>query len=146
MSRKIFVNVAVADLNRSRAFFGSLGFAFNDQFCDDTAICMVISEENYVMLLTHDKFRQFTPPGRDICDTAKHNEMLLCLSCDSRQEVDDLVTKAVQAGGTNFGEPQDYGFMYGRSIQDLDGHVWELMFMDMSAVPASPAEHSTAKV
>lgn len=131
MRTKIFVNLAVADLPRSMAFFKALGYSHNPQFTDDTAACIVISEEIYVMVLTHAKFREFAP--KDICDTTKCNEALLTLSCESRQAVDDLVARAVAAGGKTFEEPTDYGFMYSHSFIDPDGHGWGLFHM--SAMP-----------
>ncbi len=133
MNTQIFVNLPVADLPRSRGFFKALGFTFNEQFSDDTAACVVISEHIYTMLLTHAKFREFTPKA--ICDTAKATEVLICLSCDSREELEQLVSKAVAAGGSTYAEPKDYGFMYQHSFQDLDGHQWELVHMDPSANP-----------
>ena len=135
MSTKIFVNLPVADLPRSRGFFQALGFTFNEQFCDDTAACVVISEHIFTMLLTHAKFREFTPKA--ICDTTKAAEALICLSCDSRREVDDLVRKAVAAGGSIYAEPKDYGFMYQHSFQDPDGHLWELIYMEAGAACAA---------
>ena len=127
MNSQIFLNLPVADLPKSREFFKSLGYTFNEQFCDDTAACVVISEHIYVMLLTHAKFREFTP--RSICDTAKASEVLICLSCDSREEVETLVRKAVAAGGSTYADPKDYGFMFQHSFHDLDGHSWELVHM-----------------
>jgi hypothetical protein len=132
MSRKIFVNLPVRDLNKSKDFFGRLGFSFNPQFTDETAACMVVSEDIYAMLLTHEKFKEFTP--HPISDAAKATEVLVCLSCESRGQVDEVVAKAVAAGGRTFKPPMDYGFMYGQSFQDLDGHIWEWMWMDPSAV------------
>ena len=131
MSTKIFVNLPVADLPRSMAFFKTLGYSHNPQFSDDTAACIVISEEIYVMILTEAKFREFAPKA--ICDTTKFNEVLLTLSCDSRQAVDDMVAKAVAAGGKTFEQPTDYGFMYSHSFIDPDGHGWGLFHM--SAMP-----------
>ena len=131
MRTQIFINLPVADLLRSLAFFKALGYAHNPKFTDDTAACIVISEEIHVMLLTHAKFREFTP--KEICDTAKSTEVLLCLSCASRAEVDEMVAKAVAAGGSTYAEPKDYGFMYGHSFADPDGHQWELVHM--SATP-----------
>ena len=131
MSTKIFVNLPVADLPRSMAFFKALGYSHNPQFTDDTAACIVISEEIYVMILTEAKFREFAPKA--ICDTTKFNEVLLTLSCDSRQAVDDMVAKAVAAGGKTFEQPTDYGFMYSHSFIDPDGHGWGLFHM--SAMP-----------
>src|SRR5262245_39662801 len=132
MARKIFVNLPVKDLKRSMAFFGKLGFTFNAQFTDETAACMVVSEDIYAMLLTREKFKSFTP--KQICDATKSTEVLVCLSAGSREEVNELVRTAVAAGGTTYNEPQDYGFMYGHGFQDLDGHIWELAFMEPSAI------------
>ena len=132
MAAKIFVNLPVKDLNRSVEFFSKLGFRFNPQFTDDTATCMIVSADIFVMLLTEEKFRTFTPKG--ICDATKSTEVLLCLSSDSREMVDEMITKAIRAGGTTYREPEDHGFMYGHSFQDLDGHIWEIIFMEPSAV------------
>lgn len=132
MSKQIFVNLPVHDLNKSMDFFKALGYQFNAQFCDDTAACMVISEQIFAMLLTHAKFQTFTP--NPISDAKKQSEVLVCLSCESRQQVDELIAKARAAGGTTFKDPDDHGFMYGHSFQDLDGHIWELIHMDPSHV------------
>ena len=132
MARKIFVNLPVKDLKQSIAFFGKLGFTFNSQFTDETGACMVVSDDIYAMLLTENKFKSFTP--KQLCDATKSTEVLVCLSTDSRQEVDQLVRKAVAAGGTTYNEPQDYGFMYGHGFQDLDGHIWELAYMEPDAI------------
>lgn len=132
MSKQIFVNLPVKDLNQSVDFFTKLGFNFNAQFTDETATCMIVGEDIFVMLLTHDKFKTFTPKA--ICDATKSTEVLVCLSCESREAVDDMVRKAVAAGGTTYNEPQDYGFMYAHGFQDLDGHIWEIMYMEPSAV------------
>lgn len=132
MSKKIFVNLPVRDLKKSMEFFAKLGFTFNSQFTDETAACMVVSDDIYAMLLTVEKFKTFTP--KQICDATKETEVLVCLSASSRTEVDDMVRKAVSAGGTLYKEPQDYGFMYGHGFQDLDGHIWELAFMESSAI------------
>ena len=131
-TRKTFVNLPVKNLKKSMEFFSKLGFSFNRQFTDDTAACMIVSEDIYVMLLTHPKFKGFTP--REICDTTKNTEVLVCLSSASRNEVDETVGKARAAGGITFNEPQDYGFMYGHGFQDLDGHIWELAYMEQSAI------------
>ena len=130
MARKIFVNLPVKDLKKSIGFFTKLGFTFNPQFTDETATCMIVSEDN-VVLLTHDKFKSFTPKA--ICDATKSTEVLVCLSCESRENVDDMVRQAVDAGGTTYNQPQDHGFMYGHGFQDLDGHIWELIYMRSSA-------------
>ena len=132
MAKKIFVNLPVKDLNKSVAFFTKLGFTFNPQFTDETATCMIVGEDSYVMLLTEPKFQTFTPKA--ICDATKSTEVLVALSCDSRGEVDELVRKAVSAGGSTYNKPQDHGFMYGHGYQDLDGHIWEVFFMEPSAI------------
>ena len=131
MAQKILVNMPVRDLKKSTDFFAKLGFTFNPQFTDETAACMNISEDIFVMLLTENKFKTFTP--KQICDATKSTEVLLCLSSASRDEVNEMVRKAVAAGGTTYKEPQDHGLMYGHGFQDLDGHIWELVFMEPSA-------------
>ena len=130
MARKMFVNLPVKDLKKSIGFFTKLGFTFNPQFSDETATCMIVSEDIFVMLLTHDKFKSFTPKA--ICDATKSTEVLVCLSCESRENVDDMARQAVDAGGTTYNQPQDHGFMYGHGFQDLDGHIWELIYMRSS--------------
>lgn len=132
MATKIFVNLPVKNLDRSVEFFTKLGFSFNAEFTDETATCMVVSEDIFVMLLTEAKFKEFTP--NPICDATKSTEVLVCLSSESREEVDKMIGKAVAAGGTTYNEPKDYGFMYGHGFQDLDGHIWETVFMEPSAV------------
>jgi predicted lactoylglutathione lyase len=129
----IYVNLPVKDLKRSITFFTALGFAFNPQFTDDTATCMIVGDNIFVMLLTHEKFRGFTP--NSIADARRSTEVLVCLSADSRARVDELVRKAVAAGGNTFRAPEDHGFMYGHAFQDLDGHIWELAYLDMAALP-----------
>jgi uncharacterized protein len=130
-SREIFVNLAVRDLEKSKKFFSSLGFEFNPKFTDDKAACMIINEQAYVMLLGEPFFKTFTK--RELCDTTKQTEGLFALSCASRAEVDEMVKKAVAGGGRHAMEPQDHGFMYGWSFYDLDGHHWEVMWMDPKA-------------
>lgn len=127
MSKQIFINLPVADLARSMAFFKALGFAHNPQGTDDTGACIVISDTILVMLLTHARFRGFTP--KDICDTGRAVEVLLTLSCESREQVDDLVARALAAGGSTYDRPEDYGFMYTHSFVDPDGHGWGLIHM-----------------
>ena len=128
MATKIFVNLPVKDLPRSIGFFTQLGYKFNPQFTDETATCMIVAEDIYVMLLTETKFQQFTPKA--ISDAMKSTEASVCLSCESRAAVDELVSKAVTFGGSTFAEPKDYGFMYQHGFQDPDGHLWELVWMD----------------
>lgn len=132
MGRKIFVNLPTKNLEQSIKFFTQVGFSFNPQFTDETATCMVVSDDIFVMLLTEDKFKTFTPNA--ICDATQSTEVLVCLSCDSRSEVDTLVSKALSAGGSTYNDPQDHGFMYAHGFQDLDGHIWELMYMEADAV------------
>ena len=132
MAKMIFVNLPVSNLARSTAFYEAVGATKNPQFSDDTASCMVISDTIHVMLLTHDKFRQFTP--KTISDAKTTSEVLICLSAEGRDAVDDIVTKAKTAGGAADPSPkQDYGFMYGRSFEDPDGHIFEVMWMDVEA-------------
>jgi uncharacterized protein len=132
MATNIFVNMAVKDLQKSIAFFEKLGYKFNLQFTDETAICMIISDTIYAMLMTEPKFKSFTP--KSICDTTKSQETFICLSVDNKEAVDDVIKKAVAAGGKTWKEPDDHGFMYGHEFEDLDGHVWEIMWMDPNFV------------
>ena len=136
MSKLIFVNLPVGNLERATAFYEAVGARKNPQFSDDTASCMVFSDAIHVMLLTHDKFRQFTPKA--IVDARNASEVLICVSADSRAGVDEMVDKAGPAGGTlDPGPVQDHGFMYGRSFEDPDGHIWEPMWMDLEAAMAA---------
>lgn len=131
MSRQIFINLPVKDLTRSVTFFTQLGFTFDPKFTDDNATCMIVADNIFVMLLVEGFFQTFTP--KPICDASRSTEVLICLSCTSRAEVDDLVAKALAAGGTAPNPPKDYGTMYGHGFADLDGHIWELMFMEARA-------------
>ncbi|MBR1197029.1 lactoylglutathione lyase [Bradyrhizobium sp. AUGA SZCCT0240] len=136
MAKMIFVNLPVSDLARATAFYQAIGAVKNEQFCDDTASCMVFSDTIHAMLLTHEKFMQFSP--KKIADAKTSCEVLICVSADSRAEVDDVVGKAERAGGGVDPCPkQDYGFMYGRSFEDPDGHIWEVMWMDVAAANAA---------
>ena len=126
--RMIFVNLPVKDLEASKAFFGELGFDFNPEFTDDTAACMVVDQNIFVMLLIEERFRDFI--NDDIADAASTTEVLTALSADSREEVDETIAKAIAAGGKPWKPPLDEGPMYGGSFQDLDGHVWELIHME----------------
>lgn len=132
---RIFVNLPVKNLGKSIAFFKALGFKFNKQFTDETAACMVISQDIYAMLLTHAKFKQFTTKA--IADTKKSIEVLNALSADSKAKVDKLVDKAIASGGKEPRKPQDMGFMYLRAFEDLDGHTWEIFWMDPKAFAKS---------
>lgn len=132
MTRMIFVNLPVSNLQRSRSFLEALGAVNEPRFTDETAACMTFSESIHVMILTHDKFRQFTP--RQIVDPKAASEVLICLSADSRESVDAAVERAEANGGTADPSPkQDYGVMYGRSVADPDGHIFEIMWMDPAA-------------
>jgi predicted lactoylglutathione lyase len=131
MGRKTFVNLPVRDLRASREFFSALGFEFNPQFTDDKAACMMISDDAYVMLLGEDFYRTFTK--KRVVDPSTHNEVIIALSAASRAEVNDLVHSALAAGGQPSNEPIQDGPMYGWSFQDVDGHMWELIYMDPSA-------------
>ena len=138
MSKLIFVNLPVADLPAAKAFYEAIGAVNNPMFTDETAACMVFSDVIHVMLLTHDKFAQFTP--KRIADAKQTSEVLICISADSREAVDEMTDKALAAGGREPREKQDYGFMYGRSFEDLDGHIWEPMWMDIAAATAAMAK------
>jgi predicted lactoylglutathione lyase len=131
MARQIYVNLA--DLDASKAFFSNLGFELNPQFTNETAACMVINADAYVMLLREPFFKTFTK--REICDTSSQTEGLFALSCESREAVDAMVKTAIEAGGRHAMDLQDHGFMYGWSFYDLDGHHWEVMWMDPRAAP-----------
>jgi predicted lactoylglutathione lyase len=135
MPKLIFVNLPVADLPAAKAFYEAIGAENEPRFTDDTAACMVLSETIHVMLLTHDKFREFTP--KRIADAHEVSEVLICISADSREAVDDITAKALAAGGREPRAAQDYGFMYGRSFEDPDGHIWEPMWMDLEAFEAA---------
>jgi len=140
MAKMIFVNLPVADLQRSIAFYEAIGATKNPQFSDDTAACMVFSDTIHVMILTHEKFAQFTP--KRIADAHQTSEVLICTSCDSREEVDAVTEKALATGGREPRDKQDYGFMYSRSFEDPDGHIWEPMWMDLEAATAAMAEQA----
>ena len=134
MNTKMFVNLPVKDLKRTKEFFAGLGFAYNPQFTDDNAACMIVGEDNYAMLLVYDFFKTFIPKGKDIADSEKSVESIVSLTAESREKVDEMVDKAIQLGGKPSGS-QDYGWMYERGFEDLDGHLWEIGYMDLSAVP-----------
>ena len=127
MATQIYVNLPVKDLDRSVAFFTTLGFTFNPDFTDANATCMIVGENIFVMLLVEKFFQTFTP--KPISDATKATEVLVCLSRDSREDVDGMVRKAVAAGGTIHKDSQDHGFMYAHGFTDLDGHIWELVHM-----------------
>lgn len=132
MTTKIFVNLPVKDLNRAIEFFTKLGFKFNPQFTDKNATCMIISEDIFVMLLVEDFFKTFTK--KEICNTLKNIEAIIALSAESREKVDEMISKAIEAGGTEPRKPQDHGWMYDRAFEDIDGHLWEIIFMNESGL------------
>ncbi len=127
MAKQIFVNLPVADLERAITFFSALGFTFNAQWTDSSATCMIVGDNIFIMLLNRERFQTFTP--KPVADARQTTEVLVCLGLDSRDEVDTLVRKAVAAGGSIYNEAQDHGFMYGHGFQDLDGHLWELVYL-----------------
>ena len=144
MSTQIFVNLPVRNLKQSIDFFTQLGFQFNSQFTDETATCMIVSENIFVMLLTYEKFQTFTP--NTICDATQNTEVLTCLSVEHREKVDEMVRSAIAAGGKTYNEPQDHGFMYAHGFQDLDGHIWELVYMEPSATDQAQSEREKIEV
>ena len=135
MARKLFVNLPVRDLKRTVDFYSALGFSFNPKFTDETATCMIIGEDNFAMLLTHEKFSQFT--SNPIADAQKVTQVLVALTCDSRADVDAMVEKAKAGGGRETRDAQDHGFMYSRAFADPDGHIWEPFWMDPDSVPSA---------
>ena len=132
MTTQIFVNLPVKDLSRTVEFFKKVGFAFDAQFTDENATCMIINDNIFVMLLVEKFFKSFTK--KEICDTTKHTEVIIALSTDSREKVDKMMQNVFQAGGKESREPQDHGWMYGRSFQDINGHLWEIIYMDEKAL------------
>ena len=135
MAKMIFVNLPVADLAAAKAFYEAIGFTSDPRFTDETAAGMTLTDVIHVMLLTHDKWRQFT--SKAIPDARESAQVMLCISEDSRAEVDAITGKALAAGGKEEGDPDDYGFMYGRNFTDLDGHIWAPMWMDMAGFEAA---------
>ncbi|ADB50909.1 VOC family protein [Conexibacter woesei] len=137
-SRLTFVNLPVADVAASQAFFGTLGFEFNPKFTDESCACMVVSEQAFVMLIDRARFADFT--SKPIADATATTEAIVCVSAIDRDDVDRFADTALGAGGTVARDPMDYGFMYGRSFHDLDGHLWEVMWMSAEAVEQGPAD------
>ena len=133
MATQIFINLSVKDLQKSIGFFTHLGFNFNPQFTDETATCMIISENIYVMLLIESRFQEFTK--KPVSDAKTSTEELICLDAESRDAVDTMVKNAVDAGGRIYADPMDHGWMYGHSFEDIDGHQWEVAYMDITAFP-----------
>ena len=135
MTTKIFVNLPVKDLNRAVEFFTKLGFKFNPQFTDKNATCMIISEDIFVMLLVEEFFKTFTK--KEICNTSKNIEAIIALSTESRENVDEMITKAIEAGGIEPRKPQDHGWMYDRAFEDIDGHLWEITYMNENSLKSN---------
>jgi len=135
MTTKIFVNLPVKDLNRTVEFFTKLGFKFNPQFTDKNATCMIISEDIFVMLLVEEFFKTFTK--KEICNTSKNIEAIIALSAESRENVDEMINKAIEAGGIEPRKPQDHGWMYDRAFEDIDGHLWEITYMNKSSLKSN---------
>ena len=140
--RLIFVNLPVKDVSATMAFFGKLGFEFNEKFTDESCACMVVSDQAYVMQIQAARFKDFTT--KEIADATRSTEAILCVSADSREAVDAFADTALDAGGSPANEPMDHGFMYGRSFHDLDGHLWEVMWMSPEAVEQGPSDMAQA--
>jgi uncharacterized protein len=134
MPKQIFVNLAIKDVNKSKEFFKKLGFEFNPQFSDENALCIIIGENIYAMLLVEKFFKTFTE-NKEISDATKSTEVLIAIDAESREEVDNIIEKVEQAGGKEFRKASDHGWMYGRAFEDLDGHIWEVIFMDVAKMP-----------
>lgn len=132
MATQIFINLPVKDLQKSIQFFTHLGFSFNPQFTDESATCMIVAENIYVMLLIESRFQEFTK--KPVSDAKTSTEVLICLDAESRGAVDTMVKNAVDAGGRVYADPMDHGWMYGHSFEDIDGHQWEVAYMDISAM------------
>jgi predicted lactoylglutathione lyase len=143
MSRLLFLNLPVADLPASRAFFDALGFSFDERFCDDQAACMVVSDQAYVMLLARDRFADFVT--KPVADAHESTALTVAICAESREAVDAFAEDALTAGAAPAKDPQEYGFMYQRSFHDLDGHLWEVMWMDPVAAEKGPAEFVAEK-
>jgi uncharacterized protein len=136
MGTKIFINLPVKDLKKTATFFARLGYSFDPQFSDDNGKCLIISDSIYVMLLTEPFFKSFT--GKDVPDTSGTSEVILSLTMDSRESVDDFMEKCISEGARDLSKPQEYDFMYTRSFEDPDGHIWEVFYMDMAKVRSEP--------
>jgi predicted lactoylglutathione lyase len=140
VTTKIFLNLPAKDLNKTIEFFTKLGFKFNPQFTDENATCMIVGEDIFVMLLVEKFFKTFTK--KEICDTSKNTEVIVALSVEGREKVDQMINRAIEAGGRESREPQDHGWMYGRSFEDINGHIWEIIYMDESALKNDDEKHS----
>lgn len=132
MTTKVFVNLPVKNIVETKEFFTKLGFSFNNQFTNESAACMIINDDSYIMLLTHPRFQEFTK--KKIADPDKTCQVLVAISAESREQVDAMFQNAIKAGGKQARETQDYGFMYGRTFEDINGHTWEAIWVDSSAI------------
>ena len=132
MTTKIFVNLPVKELDKTTEFFTKLGFKFNPQFTNENATCMIVGVDIFIMFLVEKFFKTFTK--KEICDTSKNTEMIVAVSSESRQKVDHMINTAIESGGKESGELQDHGWMYGRSFEDINGHLWEIIYMDENAI------------
>ncbi|MGH9980159.1 MAG: VOC family protein [Nitrososphaeraceae archaeon] len=133
MTTKLFANLPVKDLDKTIKFFTHLDFTFNPQFTDENATCMIIGKDSFVMLLVEKFFKTFT--NKEICDATTDTEVILALSAESREQVDNMITKVNEAGGREYMKSQDYGWMYHRGFEDINGHIWEIVYMDESSIP-----------
>ena len=138
VTKQIFVNLPVKDLGKTIEFFKKLGFEFNPQFTDENATCIVVNENIFVMLLVEKFFKTFTQ--KEICVTTKNTEVIIALSTESREKVDQMLENVIKAGGKESRKPQDHGWMYGRSFEDLNGHLWEIIYMDEKALKENYAQ------
>ena len=141
MAKKIFVNLPVKDLNKTVEFFTKLGFEFNPQFTDENATCMIVNKDIFIMLLVEKFFKTFTK--KEICDTTKDTEVIIALSTESREKVDQMINDVIEAGGKESRKPQDHGWMYERSFQDINGHLWEIIYMDEKALKNNELQGQT---
>ena len=137
MSTKIFINLPVKDLQQTIAFYTKLGFTFNEQFTNENGTCMIVSDSIFVMLLVEPFFKTFIP-HKEISNAQKSTEVLLCISAENRESVDRMVSLAIAAGGSSPMPKQDYGWMYSHAFEDLDGHIWEVAYIDETAIPQNP--------
>jgi predicted lactoylglutathione lyase len=133
MPKKVIINLPVKNLDKSKAFFSSLGLAINPQLTDENATCFVINDQTFVALLSEPHFKAIT--SKDVAEGSTAKEVLLAIGAETREEVDELVNNAVSAGGSELGEPQDHGWIYGRTFADLDGHQWNIFYMNASEMP-----------
>lgn len=143
MAKQIYVNLPVKNLEKTKAFFSKLGFEYNLQFTNEKGACMIVDDNIFVMLLQEEFFKTFTK--KEIADATKTTEVLIAISAESREKVDETVNKAIEAGGSTYSDPQDHGWMYLRTFADLDGHQWEIMYADEKALQEQMANAGAAQ-